>query len=71
MISCNKKKFSIGNSKVIDKTKTCKSVSIISVRLFVGINPPEDIVVKAMLNASSNRKSIKLYKNITKIVDEK
>ena len=34
-------------------------------------NPPEDIVVKAKLNESKRRKLTKLYKKITKMVDEK
>ena len=38
-------------------------------RLSVGIKPPEDIVVKAKLNASKSLMSNNLYKNITKKVD--
>ena len=38
-------------------------------KLLSGINPPEDMLVKAKLNESSNLKSTKLYRNITKIVD--
>ena len=71
MTSCNKKKLNIGNNKVTDNTKICKFVDIISDRLCVGINHPEDIVVKARLKASSNLISIRLYKKITKIVEEK
>ena len=37
----------------------------------VGINPPEDIVVKARLKASKSLISIKLYKKITKRVEKK
>ena len=71
MKSCNKKKLNIGNSKVIDNTKVCKLVFITSDKLLAGINPPDDIVVKARLKASNNLISIKLYKKITKIVEEK
>ena len=70
-MSCNKKKLNIGNNKVIDKTKVCKSVSIMLDKFSVGIKPPDDIVVKAKLKASKSRISNKLYKNITKIVDTK
>ena len=69
--SCNKKKLKIGNNKVIDKTKICRLVSIILDKLFVGMKPPEDIVVKARLKESSSLIPIKLYKKITKIVVEK
>ena len=71
MTSCNKKKLNIGNNKVIDKTKICKLLSIILDKLFVGIKPPEAIVVKARLKASKRRMSIKLYKKITKTVEKK
>ena len=66
-----KKKLNIGNNKVIDNTKICKLVSIISDKFSAGINPPEDIVVKARLKESSSLTPIKLYKKITKIVEEK
>ena len=56
---------------MIDKTKICKLFFKISDKLLLGINPPEDIVVKAKLKASRSLRSIKLYKNITRIVDEK
>jgi hypothetical protein len=69
--SCIKKKLNIGNNKVIDKTKTCRLVSMILDKLSVGINPPEDIVVKARLKASRSLTSIKLYKKITKTVEKK
>ena len=71
MTSCSKKKLNIGNNKVIDKTKICKLLPKISDKLFIGINPPEDMLVKAKLKASSNLKSIKLYKKMTKIVEKK
>ena len=48
--SCIKKKLNIGNNKVIDKTKVCKLVDIISDKFSTGTNPPEAIVVKARLN---------------------
>ena len=71
IISWIKKKLNIGNSKVIDKTKICSLFSIILDKLSVGINPPEDIVVKARLNASKSLILIKLYKKITKTVVKK
>ena len=71
MTSYNKKKLNIGNKRVIDKTKICKLVSITLDKLFVGIKPPEDIVVKAKLNASKSLILIKLYIKITKIVEKK
>ena len=37
----------------------------------VGINPPEDIVVKAKLKESKSLTSVMLYKKITKIVEKK
>tara|TARA_B100001105_G_scaffold214427_1_gene179639 strand:+ start:367 stop:507 length:141 start_codon:yes stop_codon:yes gene_type:complete len=37
----------------------------------VGRKPPEDIVVKAKLNASKSLIFTKLYKKITKIVEKK
>ena len=71
MISCNKKKFNIGNNKVVEKTNICKLFIRIFDKLPSGINPPEDMLVKARLTESRSLKSVKLYKNITKIVDEK
>ena len=71
MTSCSKKKLNIGNNKVIDKTKICRLLPRISDKLFIGINPPEDMLVKAKLKASSSLKSIKLYKKMTKIVEKK
>ena len=56
---------------MIDKIKICKSVSMILDKLSDGINPPEDIVVKARLKASRSLISIRLYKKITKTVEEK
>ena len=70
-ISNNIKKLNIGNNKVIDKTKICKLLSKILDKLPVGINPPEDMVVKARLNESRSLILTKLYKKITKIVEEK
>ena len=69
-MSCIKKKLNTGNNKVVDKTKICRLVSMIFDKLSVGINPPEDIVVKAKLNESRSRTSINLYRKITKIVDK-
>ena len=71
MRSYNKKKLNIGNNRVIDNTKICKLVVIISDKLSDGINPPEDIVVKARLKAARSLISINLYKKITKIVEKK
>jgi hypothetical protein len=71
MISCNKKKFNIGNNKVAEKTNICKLFIRIFDKLSPGINPPEDKLVKARLTESRSLKSVKLYKNITKIVEEK
>ena len=70
-ISNNIKKLNIGNNKVIDKTKIRKLLSIILDKLPVGINPPEDMVVKARWNESRSLILTKLYKKITKIVEEK
>tara|TARA_Y100000590_G_C15056035_1_gene764497 strand:+ start:328 stop:546 length:219 start_codon:yes stop_codon:yes gene_type:complete len=69
--SCTKKKLNIGNNKVIDKIKVCNLVSMIFDKFAVGINPPEDIVVKAKLKESKSLTSIKVYKKITKIVEKK
>ena len=52
----------IGNRRVIDKTKIWRSLFTILDRLSVGIKPPEDIVVRAKLNASSSLIFTKLYK---------
>jgi len=68
---CNKKKLNIGKSKANDKAKICVSVFIISDKLFVGKNPPEDIVVKARLNESKSLILVKLKKKIIKMVDKK
>tara|TARA_B100001013_G_scaffold222762_1_gene136165 strand:+ start:1209 stop:1427 length:219 start_codon:yes stop_codon:yes gene_type:complete len=69
--SCIKKKLNIGINKVIDNTKICKLVSMILDKFSVGINPPEDIIVKAKLKESKSLTSIKLYKKITKTVEKK
>ena len=61
----------MGNNKVIDNTKICRFVSTMLDKSFVGINPPEDMVVKEILNASRSLILIKLYKKITMMVDEK
>ena len=66
-----KKKLNIGNNKVIDKIKVCNLVSMIFDKFTVGINPPEDIVVKAKLKQSKSLTSIKVYKKITKTVEKK
>ena len=71
MTSYNKKKLNIGNNKVIEKTNICKLFIRIFDKLSLGTNPPEDILVKARLTESRSLKSVKLYKNITKIVEEK
>ena len=69
--SYNKKKLNIGNNREIDITKIFKFVEVISIKLPVGINPPEDIVVKARLTASRSLILINAYKKITKIVEKK
>ena len=69
IISWNIKKLKIGNNKVIEKIKICKLFLKILDKSLSGINPPEDMFVKAKLNESSSLKSTKLYKNITNIVD--
>ena len=61
----------MGKSREIDKIKICKSLDVISVRLFVERNPPEDITVKARLNESKSLILNKLYKKIIKIVERK
>ena len=66
--SYNKKKFKMGNNKVNEKTKIWKLFNRILDKLLSGINPPEEIVVKAKLKESSNLKSIKLYKKIINTV---
>ena len=48
-----------------------KNASKILDKLSLGINPPDDIIVKDKLNASKSLKSIKLYKKITKTVEKK
>ena len=63
--------MNIGKSKVIEKTKICKLDPKIFDKFFSGKNPPEDILVNAKLNESSSLKSIKLYKKIIKIVEDK
>tara|TARA_B100000686_G_C15913178_1_gene535923 strand:- start:53 stop:265 length:213 start_codon:yes stop_codon:yes gene_type:complete len=69
-MSCNKKKLNIGNNNVVAKIKICKSLCMKFDKLSVGINPPEDIVVKARLKASSSLMSTRLYIKITKIVEK-
>ena len=71
IISCNKKKLNIGKSKVNDTTNICKLFCSIMTKLLSGINPPEDIVVKARWKESRSLKSTNEYKKITKTVDEK
>ena len=71
MMSWNKKKLNIGNNNVSDKIKICKLFIIILDKSFAGTNPPEDIIVKARLNASKSLISTKLYKKITKRVEKK
>ena len=57
--------------QVIDKIKIWRLFSTILVKSWVGINPPEDIVVKAKLNESRSLIPTKLYKKITKSVEKK
>ena len=71
IISNNKKKLNIGKSKVIDKTKICKSLVIIFDKLSLETNPPEEIVVKAKFNPSKSLMFTKLYKKIINIVERK
>ena len=71
IISCNKKKLNIGNKRVIATTKICRSLPTILDNSFDGINPPEDIVVKAKLKELKSLISTMLYKKIAKIVDKK
>ena len=71
MTSYNKKKLNIGNNKVIEKRNVWKLLVNILDKLSLGINPPEDMLVKARLTESRSLKSVKLYKNIAKIVEEK
>ena len=71
IISCNKKKLNIGNNKVIAKMNICKSLIKMLDKLSFGKKPPEDTLEKARLTESKSLKSIKLYKNITKIVEIK
>ena len=71
MTSYNKKKLNIGNSKVTEKINICRSFVRIFDKLLLGTKPPEDIDVKAKLTASRSLRSIKVYKNITKIVVKK
>ena len=59
------------NYKVVEKTNICKLLIRIFDKLSSGINPPEDMLVKARFTESRSRKSVKLYKNITKIVEKK
>ena len=61
----------MGNNKVIDRTKTCMLFFMMQDKLSTGINPPEDMVVKAKLKESRSLKPTKLYKKIIKIVEEK
>ena len=70
-MSCNKKKLSIGNNKVNEKINICKSFVKILDKLSFVIKPPEEITVRARLTESRSLRSIKLYKNIEKIVVEK
>ena len=63
-----RKKLKIGISKVIDIIKICKSFSKILDKFSLGINPPEDITVKARLKESKSLILIKLYKKLRKIV---
>ena len=43
----------------MDKTKICRLLVITLVKVFAGIKPPEDIVVKAKINESSSLISVK------------
>ncbi len=44
---------------------------IILERFSLGINPPEDMLVKARLNESRSLKSTNVYKKIQTIVEDK
>ena len=56
---------------MIEKINICKLFFKIIDRFSVGKKPPEDTAVKARLTESRSLKSVKLYRNITKTVDEK
>ena len=71
IISYIKKKLKIGNSKVIEIIKIWKFVSKIFDKLSVGINPPEEIIVKAKWKESRSLILTKLNKKIIKIVEKK
>ena len=71
IMSWNKKKLNIGNSKLIDKIKTCKSVTIILDKWSFGIKPPDDIAVKARLNESKSLISEILKRKIINKVEKK
>tara|TARA_B100001123_G_C14339472_1_gene642452 strand:- start:74 stop:265 length:192 start_codon:yes stop_codon:yes gene_type:complete len=61
----------IGNNKVIDRMKAFELSVIILERFSLGINPPEDMLVKARLNESRSLKSTNVYKKIQTIVEDK
>ena len=52
-------------------TKIWRLLFTILDKLSVGIKPPEEIVVKAKLNASRSLMFTRLYKKITKTVEKK
>ena len=66
-----RKKLKIGINKVNDKTNICKSLEIILDKVLVGINPPEEIVVKDKLKASKSLISTLVYIKIIIIVEKK
>jgi len=70
-MSYNKKKLKIGNNNVKEKTNIWKSPVKILDKLLLGINPPDEITVKAKFTESRSLRFIMLYKNITKIVVKK
>ena len=71
MISYIKKKLNIGINKVIENINICKSFIKILDNLLFETKPHEEILVKARFTESSNLRSARVYKNITKIVEKK
>ena len=67
----SERKLNIGNNKLHAKIKVCILFINIFDKLFLGIKPPEDILVKAKLNESKSLKLLKLYKKIRNTVNEK
>ena len=65
------KKLKIGNKSVIEVVKIFVLLFSISDNVFVGRNPPDEIVVKAKLNESKSLIPAKVYKNIINKVEKK